>query len=70
MCLLCEDEKAYAAYMAYLDAMERQKSELGTADPNKALDAVIADIMKTETGKSEQTVFPKISTFSCDPVDE
>ena len=24
MCLLCDDEKAYQAYMAYLDEMERQ----------------------------------------------
>jgi hypothetical protein len=24
MCMLCDDEKAYAAYMNYLDAMERQ----------------------------------------------
>ena len=24
MCLLCDDEKAYQAYMNYLDAMERQ----------------------------------------------
>ena len=23
MCLLCDDEKNYAAYMSYLDAMER-----------------------------------------------
>jgi len=23
MCLLCDDEKAYQAYMNYLDAMER-----------------------------------------------
>ena len=38
MCLLCDDEKAYAAYMNYLDAMERQGK---AADPDKAVDAVI-----------------------------
>src|SRR5580704_2212715 len=38
MCLLCDDEKAYAAYMTYLDAMERQGK---AADPDKAMDAVL-----------------------------
>ena len=32
MCLLCDDEKAYAAYMNYLDAMERQGK---AADPDQ-----------------------------------
>ena len=38
MCLLCDDEKAYQAYMNYLDAMERQGK---AADPDKAVDAVL-----------------------------
>ena len=38
MCLLCDDEKAYQAYMNYLDAMERQGK---TADPNTLLNAVL-----------------------------
>ena len=38
MCMLCDDEKAYAAYMNYLDAMERQGK---VADPDKAMDAVL-----------------------------
>ena len=38
MCLLCDDEKAYQAYMNYLDAMERQGK---AADPDKAIDAVL-----------------------------
>jgi hypothetical protein len=38
MCLLCDDEKAYQAYMNYLDAMERQGK---AADPNVAVDAVL-----------------------------
>ena len=28
MCLLCDDEKAYQAYMNYLDKMERQGKAL------------------------------------------
>ncbi len=31
MCMLCDDEKAYQAYMNYLDAMERQGK---AADPD------------------------------------
>ena len=31
MCLLCDDEAAYKAYMDYLDAMERQGK---AADPD------------------------------------
>src|ERR1041384_2936705 len=38
MCLLCDDEKAYQAYMNYLDAMERQGK---AADPEKAMDAAL-----------------------------
>ena len=38
MCLLCDDEKAYQAYMNYLDAMERQGK---AADPDKAMDALL-----------------------------
>ena len=38
MCLLCDDEKAYQAYMNYLDAMERQGK---AAEPNTILGAVL-----------------------------
>jgi len=38
MCLLCDDEKAYQAYMNYLDAMAREGK---AADPDKAVDAVL-----------------------------
>ena len=41
MCLLCDDEKAYQAYMNYLDAMERQGK---AADPDKAIDAVLDEL--------------------------
>ena len=37
MCLLCSDEKVYAAYMQYLDAMERQGQDV---DPDKAIEHV------------------------------
>ena len=38
MCPLCDDEKAYQAYMDYLDAMERQGKAV---DPDKAVGAVL-----------------------------
>ena len=41
MCMLCDDEKAYQAYMNYLDVMERQKAEGKDVDPDKAVDAVL-----------------------------
>jgi hypothetical protein len=39
--MLCDDEKAYQAYMNYLDAMERQQAEGKSVDPDKAIDAVL-----------------------------
>jgi hypothetical protein len=38
MCMMCEDEKSYAAYLAYLDAIK--KSE-GDANPDEAMANVI-----------------------------
>jgi len=78
MCLLCDDEKAYQAYMAYLDDLERQGKG---ADPDKAMDAAIAVVTGSarvaDTTLSTHT--PSFSTppspiptspFSCDPVDD
>jgi hypothetical protein len=62
MCLLCSDEKAYAAYMTYLDAMEREGKD---ADPDRAMDAVI-EMLQAEAAKPKKPTSP----FHCDPVDE
>lgn len=62
MCLLCSDEKAYAAYMEYLDAMERQGKNV---DPDKAIDAVI-DMLEAEAAQAQKNRSP----FHCDPIDE
>jgi len=62
MCLLCNDEKAYAAYMHYLDEMERQGQNV---DPDKAIDAVI-DMLEAETAKAKKNKSP----FHCDPIEE
>jgi hypothetical protein len=68
MCLLCGDEKAYQAYMDYLDAMERQGK---TADPDKAMDAVLdrlqaADSARADDPRNDRTLSP----FFCSAVDK
>jgi hypothetical protein len=72
MCLLCDDEKAYAAYMNYLDAMERQGK---AADPDKAVDAVLDALEAAH--KAGNKVRPDdpandktLSPFFCSPVDK
>ena len=70
MCLLCDDEKAYQAYMNYLDAMERQGK---AADPDKAMDAVLdaleavgQDPRKQDDPANDKTLSP----FFCSPVNK
>ena len=69
MCLLCDDEKAYAAYMNYLDAMERQGK---VADPDKAVDAVL-DALEAAGNKAlrdDPANDKTLSPFFCSPVDK
>ena len=69
MCLLCDDEKAYQAYMNYLDAMERQGK---AADPDKAMDAVLDALEASDkTRKQDDPANDKtLSPFFCSPVDK
>ena len=74
MCLLCDDEKAYQAYMNYLDAMERQGKG---ADPNKAVDAVLdqleaqAKIEAKARAKQDDPANDKtLSPFFCSPINK
>ncbi len=74
MCLLCDDEKAYAAYMNYLDAMERQGK---AADPDKAMDAVLDQLEAADKAgndaknSSDDPASDKtLSPFFCSPVDK
>ena len=70
MCLLCDDEKAYQAYMTYLDAMRRQGAD---ADPDKAMEAVL-DAMEQSMTPPPRRDDPKndktLSPFFCSPVDK
>ena len=72
MCLLCDDEKAYQAYMNYLDAMERQGK---AADPDKAVDAVLdaleaADKTRSEDLRDDPSKDKTLSPFFCSPVNK
>jgi hypothetical protein len=70
MCLLCDDEKAYAAYMNYLDAMERQGK---AADPDKAMDAVLDALEaadRTRIKQDDPANDRTLSPFFCSPVDK
>ena len=71
MCLLCDDEKAYAAYMTYLDAMERQGK---AADPDKAMDAVLDQLEAANKANHPMRDDPAndktLSPFFCSPVDK
>ena len=68
MCLLCDDEKAYQAYMNYLDAMERQGK---AADPQLAIDAVLDQLEaadKARAQKDDPANDKTLSPFFCSPV--
>ena len=72
MCLLCDDERAYAAYMNYLDAMERQGK---AADRDKAMDAVLdsleaADKANAKKLRDDPANDKTLSPFFCSPVDK
>lgn len=72
MCMLCDDEKAYQAYMNYLDAMERQGK---VADPDKAVDAVLdaleaADKASNTKLRDDPASDKTLSPFFCSPVNK
>jgi hypothetical protein len=70
MCLLCDDEKAYAAYMNYLDAMERQGK---AADPNQAVEAVLDQLEAADKARAKQddpANDKTLSPFFCSPIDK
>jgi hypothetical protein len=72
MCLLCDDEKAYQAYMNYLDQMERQGR---AADPDKAVDAVLdaleaADQARRQSVRDDPANDKTLSPFFCSPVNK
>ena len=70
MCMLCDDEKAYQAYMNYLDAQERQGK---VADPDKAMDAVLDALEASDLTRSKQddpANDKTLSPFFCSPINK
>lgn len=68
MCLLCDDEKAYQAYMTYLDAMQRQGKEV---DPDKAMDSVLDLLEQSDKVRRDDPANDKtLSPFFCSPVNK
>ena len=76
MCMLCDDEKAYQAYMNYLDAMERQATETGkAANPEDAVNAVLDALQADANAKAKVAIDdPKndktLSPFFCSPINK
>jgi hypothetical protein len=64
--MLCDDEKAYQAYMNYLDAMERQGK---AADPEKAVDAVLDQLEAADKVRAKKNN-KKNNFFADDPADD
>jgi hypothetical protein len=74
MCLLCDGEKAYQAYMNYLDAMERQGK---AADPQTAMDAVLDRFEAAEKARAKEIDRQNdpandktLSPFFCSPINK
>ena len=70
MCMLCDDEKAYQAYMEFLDAMRLQGKD---ADPDKAIDAVLDQLeaQDRERAKKDDPANDKtLSPFFCSPINK
>ncbi len=70
MCLLCDDEKAYQAYLNYLDAMERQGK---TADPEAAVNVVLDQLEAAEKASRKQddpANDKTLSPFFCSPINK
>jgi hypothetical protein len=72
--MLCDDEKAYQAYMNYVDAMERQGK---AADPDKAMDAVLDALeaqletsCKTRAKVDDPANDKTLSPFFCSPINK
>jgi hypothetical protein len=70
MCLLCDDERAYQAYMNYLDAMARQGK---AADPDQAVNAVLDELQAQDQArakKDDPANDKTLSPFFCSPINK
>lgn len=75
MCMLCNDETAYRAYMDAIDAMNARGEE---PDLDRAMDAAVAALKAADVGAkpfakksaktSQKTSGDYMSAFICDPI--
>jgi hypothetical protein len=81
MCMMCEDEKSYAMYLAYLDAIQKAGKD---ADPEVAKNEAMDQVMKAmeeearqrwnrdpwaDDAESDQTLSIR-TPFVCTPVEK
>ena len=67
MCMLCDDEKAYKAYMDFLDVMERKGK---VADPNEAIDAVLDQLEALDAARAKENSKENMKARQDDPADD
>ena len=67
MCLLCDDEKAYKAYMDFLDAVERKGK---VADPNAAMDAVLDHLEALDAERAKENAEQNAKARQDDPAND
>jgi hypothetical protein len=72
MCILCNDQEAYQAYMTYIEAMQRQGQAI---DHDKAMDAVLdaleaADRANAAKRRDDPANDKTLSPFFCSPIDK
>jgi hypothetical protein len=73
MCMMCQDEKAYRAYMTYLDAKERAGA---MADPEKAMDEILKQMEQEAQAAwnrnpwDDDKTLSTHSPFICAPIDD
>jgi hypothetical protein len=68
--MLCDDERAYQAYMNYLDAMARQGK---AADPDQAVNAVLDQLQADDLAnakKDDPANDKTLSPFFCSPINK
>jgi hypothetical protein len=67
MCMLCDDEKAYKAYMDFLDVMERKGK---VADPNEAIDAVLDQLEALDAARAKENMKANTKASQDDPAND
>jgi hypothetical protein len=70
MCLLCDDEKAYQAYMNYLDAIERRGKAAGLEAALNAEPGSLAAAERARSERDDPNNDKTLSPFVCSPINK